>query len=325
LKKIIYSTVAALLLSGSVFAQTNPAPATTTTADPVIMTYGTTEIRQSEFESAIKTLPPEYQAYASSTGKRNFAEDYVRMKLLASEGQKNGLENDPDVKKQLQLLKENTLANAQLQRIEKGLSLTDAELKQAYEEKKQTFDQAQARHILIAFKGSSALQPGKKELTEEEAKAKADELRKKIVAGTDFAEVAKAESDDSGSGARGGDLGTFGRGQMVPEFDKAVFETKVGEVGPVIRTKYGYHIVQVQERKASAMEDVKPQLEQELRQKKLQSTLDAMNKTAGVTFDEKYFAPEKPQTSEAAEPAKETTKTTKTTKTAKTAKTAKKP
>lgn len=312
MKKTIYSTAVALLLAGALSAQPTQAPAPSTppaaTADPVIMKFGTTEIRQSEFESAIKTLPPEYQAYASSTGKRNFAEDYVRMKLLASEGQKNGLENDPDVQKQLKLLKENTLANAQLQRIEKGLALTEAELKAAYEEKKQTFDQAKARHILIAFKGSPALQPGKKELTEEEAKAKAEELRKKIMAGTDFAEVAKAESDDSGSGARGGDLGTFGRGQMVPEFDKAVFETKVGEVGPVIRTQYGYHIIQVQERKASGLEEVKAQLEQELRQKKLQATLESMNKTAGVSFDEKYFAPEKPQSSEAAEPAKETPK-----------------
>jgi len=311
-KKTLYSTAAALLLTGAVFAQTTPAPAPAAPAgDPVIMKFGSTEIRQSEFESAIKTLPPEYQAYASSTGKRNFAEDYIRMKLLASEGLKNGLENDPDVRKQLQLLKENTLANAQLQRIEKNLALTDAELKQAYEEKKQTFDQAKARHVLIAFKGSPALQPGKKELTEDEAKAKAEELRKKIVAGTDFAEVAKAESDDSGSGARGGDLGTFGRGQMVPEFDKAVFETKVGEVGPVIRTQYGFHIVQVQERKASALEDVKAQLETELRQKKLQAALESMNKTAGVTFDEKYFAPEKPQSSEVVDPAKETPKTAK--------------
>lgn len=312
MKKTIYSTTAALLLTAAVFAQTTPAPAPAApTADPVVMKFGTTEIHQSEFEAAIQTLPPEYQAYATSTGKRNFAEDYVRMKLLASEGQKNGLENDPDVKKQLQLLKENTLANAQLKRIEKGVALTDAELKQAYEDKKLTFDQAKARHVLIAFKGSPALPPGKKELTEEEAKAKAEELRKKILAGTDFAEVAKAESDDSGSGARGGDLGTFGRGQMVPEFDKAVFDTKVGEIGPVIRTQYGFHIVQVQERKASALEDVKAQLETELRQKKLQSALDAMNKTAGVTFDEKYFAPAKPQSSEATEPAKETPKTVK--------------
>ena len=79
---------------------------------------------------------------------------------------------------------------------------------------------------------------------------------------------------------------------------------------PFLQTSFT-HIVQVQERKASALEDVKAQLETELRQKKLQSALDSMNKTAGVTFDEKYFAPAKPQSSEATEPAKETTKTVK--------------
>lgn len=80
------------------------------------------------------------------------------------------------------------------------------------------------------------------------ARARAAELRAQIVGGADFAEIAGRESADPGSRAQGGDLGTFGRGQMVPEFDAAAFALPVGEVSQPIRTAFGYHLIQVQER-----------------------------------------------------------------------------
>jgi parvulin-like peptidyl-prolyl isomerase len=204
-------------------------PAVTTPAgDPVIITAGATQIRRSEFENALKTLPPDYQSVAMGAGKKQFAEDYLRMRLLADQAEKNGVANDADVQSQIALMRENLLANAQLNRIEKAVTVTDADYQKAYDANKGGYEQAKARHILIAFKGSRAAQPGKKELTDAEAKAKAEEIRAKLVAGADFAATAKKESDDIGSGARGGDLGTFGHNQMVPEFEKAVFEGKVG-------------------------------------------------------------------------------------------------
>lgn len=271
-------------------AQNTPKPAPADTADPVIIKYGNGEIRKSEFEAAIATLPAEYQGYVAGAGKRAFAEDYLRMKMLAAEAEKNGLDKDAEVQAQLQLMRANALATAQLARLEAGITVSDAEVQAAYDARKSELEQAKARHILIAFKGSPAAQPGKPELTEEQAKAKADELRAKIVAGADFAEIAKNESDDLGSGSRGGDLGSFGKGQMVPEFDKAVFENKVGEVGPVVRTQFGYHIVQVQERGAAPMTEVRPSIEKELKDKKLQDMLEGMKVAAKATFDDAYFA-----------------------------------
>src|SRR5687768_8807572 len=231
-----------LIASTAVMAQDKPAPKTAQTgSDPVVIKSGDLQIRKSEFEAALKTIPAEYQAYASGAGKKAFAEDYLRMKLLAREAEKHGLDKRPETVQQLRLMRENALANAELDNIEKAIVISDADVQKVYDQRKNNYEQAKARHILIAFKGSPAAQQGKKELNEDEAKAKAEDLRKKAVAGSDFAELAKAESDDRGSAARGGDLGWFSKGQMVPEFEKATFDTKPGETSPVVRTQYGYH------------------------------------------------------------------------------------
>ncbi|HEY8130274.1 MAG TPA: peptidylprolyl isomerase [Thermoanaerobaculia bacterium] len=276
-------------------AAPQPATATTTTtapADPVIITAGTVSIHKSDFEMAVKSLPAEYQSYALGPGKKQFADDYLRMKLLAAEGVKNGIDKSPDVVKQLDLLKENLVAQEQLKRIDSSITVSDAELKKAYEGNKKDYEQVKARHILIAFKGSPAAQKGKKELTDAEAKAKAETLRSEIVSGkAKFEDVAKKESDDAESGKNGGELGTFGRGQMVPEFEEAAFTAKVGDVTPVVKTQFGYHIIRVDEHASTPFEQVKATLEKNMKQKKLRDTLDAMKDSVKPTYDETYFAP----------------------------------
>jgi len=264
--------------------------------DPIVIAAGEVAIRQSEFEEALKTLPEQYQQDAMGAGKRQFAEDYLRMKMLAAAGTKAGLDKSPDVIAQLNLMRENLVANAQLQKIEEGIKLSDADLKKVYDTNKNQYEQVKARHILVAFKGSPAAQPGKPELTEEQAKAKAEDLRKQIVGGTSFEELAKKESDDVGSGAQGGDLGEFGRGQMVPEFEKAAFEAKAGDVTPVVRTQFGYHIIKVLEHGSTPFEQVKATIERTERQTRLQAELEKMKTAAKATFNETYFAPPAPAT-----------------------------
>ena len=299
MKKTILTMIALALVATGAIAQQQTTPAASTAkADPIIVAAGDVSIRQSEFESALKTLPSDYQQYASGPGKKQFAEDYLRMKLLAAEGLKAGLDKDPDVIRQLNLMRENLVANAQLQKIEKSITIPDEELKKQYDAKKNEYEQVGARHILIAFKGSPAAQPGKPELTEEQAKAKAEALQKQIAGGASFEELAKKESDDTGSGANGGALGEFGRGQMVPEFEKAAFEAKVGEV-TVVRTQYGYHVIKVDSHGVTPFDQVKATLERNARQEALQAKLDAMKTTAKPTFNETYFTPPTPPATEA--------------------------
>ena len=303
MKKAII-TVSALALALVALAQdkpaatpapATPAPATATNPDPVIITAGTVAIHKSDFETAVKSLPAEYQSYALGPGKKQFADDYLRMKLLAAEGLKNGLDKETDVVKQLNLLRENLVAQEELKRLDSNIAVSDADLKKAYDENKKEYEQVKARHILIAFKGSPAAQKGKKELTDAEAKAKAESIRAEIIAGkAKFEDLAKKDSDDTESGKNGGELGSFGRGQMVPEFEQVAFGAKVGDVTPVVRTQFGYHIIKVEEHSSTPFEQVKPTLEKNVKQKKLKDTLDAMKESAKPVYDDAYFAPPAP-------------------------------
>src|SRR3982751_6605530 len=99
----------------------------------------------------------------------------------------------------------NMLAALTYEQLGKDVKLDDAEVKKYYETHKAEFERVHARHILIRAAGSPlAVRPGEKDLTDAEALAKAQEIRKKIEAGADFAALAREESDDTGSGSNGG-------------------------------------------------------------------------------------------------------------------------
>ena len=137
----------------------------------------------------------------------------------------------------------------------------------AHQTEYQVPEQSRSRHILIKFPGGAAK-------TDAEAKAKADALLKQLQGGADFASLAKANSEDTGSGAQGGELGFARRGTMVPEFDSAIFNNKIGDLA-IVKSQFGYHIVQVEERQTAhtqPLSDVKPTIEATLmRQKQTQA------------------------------------------------------
>ena len=293
MRKLVVSLLVATGFTAALTAQPTPTAAAVAapaaSADPVVLSSGSIEIRKSEFEAALQSLPPQYQQFALGPGKKQFAEEFLRMKLLAIEGAKAGLENDPEVIKQFATIRENLLASAQLKKMDAAITVAEADLRAAYDARKADFEKAKARHILVAFKGSPAAQSGKPELTEEQAKAKAEELRAKVEGGASFEAVAKSDSDDTGSGEQGGDLGEFGRGQMVPEFEQAAFTTEVGKLSPVFRTQYGFHFVKVDARNTTPFEQAKEGLERSLRGTKVQEAMKKLVDDAKPTFDEAYF------------------------------------
>ena len=99
-----------------------------------------------------------------------------------------------------------------------------------------------ASHFLISYKGATRAAPYV-ERTKAEAATLAEELRKRVLAGEDFAEIAKEHSDDRGSAAQGGSLGNFRRDQMVPEFSDAAFALEVGQVSTVVESPFGFHVI----------------------------------------------------------------------------------
>jgi parvulin-like peptidyl-prolyl isomerase len=100
-----------------------------------------------------------------------------------------------------------------------------------------------AKHLLVQYKGSMRAGPNITR-TEEEAKARATEAMKKARGGMKFEDVVKEYSDEPGAAQRGGDLGKFRKGQMVPEFQDAVEKMKVGQISDLVKTPFGYHVIQ---------------------------------------------------------------------------------
>ncbi|HEX4321653.1 MAG TPA: peptidylprolyl isomerase [Acidobacteriaceae bacterium] len=137
----------------------------------------------------------------------------------------------------------------------------------AHQTEYQVPEQARSRHILIKTSGGAAK-------SDAEAKAKAEDLLKQIQGGANFADLAKKYSEDPGSGAQGGELGFARRGTMVPEFDTAIFNQKIGDV-KIVKSQFGYHIIQVEERQTAhtqPLSEVEPTIQvQILRQKESQA------------------------------------------------------
>lgn len=153
--------------------------------------------------------------------------------------------------------------------------VSEEELKAAYEKQKSNFtveEQRRARHILISVPQDASAEAVK------QAQDKAETLVKQLRGGADFAALAKAESQDPGSAAQGGELGFFGRGTMVKPFEDAVFALKPGEISAPVRTPFGFHIIQLEEIRPAhtqPFEDVRAELENQVRRQKAEQAFDA--------------------------------------------------
>jgi len=209
---------------------------------------------------------------------------------MASEARNRKLDKKPEVQQLVELQTDQVLANQLYQDLAASVKPDDAALKSYYDQHKGDYEEVKARHILIRFKGSPVpLKKDEKDLTDEEALAKAKDLREKIVKGADFAGIAKAESDDTGSGANGGDLGSFSHGRMVKEFEQAAFTLPIGQVSEPVKTQFGYHIIQVESRTNKTFEEAKPQIEAKLKPELTKKAVDEVKSKTTITINDEYF------------------------------------
>jgi peptidyl-prolyl cis-trans isomerase C len=259
-------------------------------ADPVVLTVGSEKITQSEFQEIISSLPAQQQAQLTTPeARRSLAEQVAELKVMAQEARARKLDQSAAVKARAALQMDQILANAVFQQLSAG-DPDDAAMRAYYTAHKQDWDEVKARHILIRMQGSRVpVRDGHKDLTDDEALAKAKEVRAKIVAGAKFEDQAKIESDDTGSGENGGDLGTFGAGQMVPEFDEVVFKAPVGQVTEPIKTAYGYHLILIEERKSKSFDDARGEIEQKIRPEMGQKAIDGLKQKTTIVYNEAFF------------------------------------
>jgi parvulin-like peptidyl-prolyl isomerase len=184
----------------------------------------------------------------------------LQIKIVADVARKEKFDRRPQIKKQLAYVADDFLSREYLAKVAmKEAVVSDADLKEYYTRNKQSLgvpEQVRARHILFRV-DPDASQDEKNQIQE-----RAQAVLKRVQAGEGFAELAAAHSDDAGSKAKGGDLGYFSPGQMVPDFEDVAFYTNPGETSDIVETKYGYHIIKVEdhiearERSFEEMKDV---------------------------------------------------------------------
>ncbi|WNB91451.1 peptidylprolyl isomerase [Bacillus sp. NEB1478] len=180
--------------------------------------------------------------------------------------QQNGLTDEKQLKERVKSMILNEKASTD------GVKVSESEMKKAFNEKYKT--EVKASHILV----------------DDEKTAK--EVQKKLNEGGDFAKLAEEYSKDPGSKSKGGDLGYFGKGAMVPEFEKVAFTLDKGEVSDLVKSDYGVHIIKVTDKRENKFEDKKAQIEKELKQQKakpITEILEKLRKKADVEIKDKVL------------------------------------
>jgi peptidyl-prolyl cis-trans isomerase C len=214
----------------------------------------------------------------TADGKKELLETMVIRELIMQEAQKDGTDKSEAVQAKLEELKKRLVVEAYLKKkVEELAKVSDEDLKKFYDQNKDKFktgDQVKASHILVK--------------EEKQAQDILGQLKK----GGNFEELAKKYSSD-GAAAKGGDLGWFSKGSMIPEFEKVAFGLKEGELSGIVKTKFGFHIIKLTGKRAAgarSFEEVKDQIKAALlpqkQQEVFQKMKDDMKKSGKFTIKE---------------------------------------
>ncbi len=193
----------------------------------------------------------------------------IMIHVTAAQAQKEGLDKQEETALQLKLMRNNVLSSAAIKQYMEKIVPTDAEIKAEYDAKMGNAPREyKASHILVK--------------TEDEANALIAKLNK----GADFADLAKKNSTDPGSGKNGGDLGWFPGTQMVPEFTAALQTLEKGKITQKpVKSQFGYHVIKLEDVRDGTpppLADVKPQIENSLKQQKVEKYIEGLRNSAKV-------------------------------------------
>ena len=255
-------------------ALAGPALSEGETADTVVATVNGVKITLGHMIALRETLPPEYLSLPDDVLFKGIYDQLIQQEVLAQSVKDLG----PRATASIENDKRGYVSGVAIEGIVKE-AVTDEALQKAYDERfKDAAPQTEynAAHILVA--------------TEEEAvKLKAD-----LAGGADFAELAKANSTDTGSGANGGDLGWFGLGAMVKPFEDAVVAAKVGEVAGPVQSDFGFHLILVKETRVAdkpTLDQMRDELATEVENAAISGKIDALTKGATVTREGEALDP----------------------------------
>lgn len=261
-----------------------PAVAQITDATPVIEANGAV-MTKFEFEQLLASDRRYAGAAAVPEGRKSLAVSFGKALGLEAEARRRKLDQDPTIAAKIRHATHQILAFELLTKLRRDYLRDEGRLLALYEQNKTAYEQPRVRQILVRFKGSEiALRPGAKDLTVDQARAKAVALRAKLAGGADFAALAKAESDDLGSRDRGGDMGFIVRGVMSGGFETAAYALPLNKLSEVIQSEQGFHIIRVEERQPLPLANVKAVIANELAHKEAEALM------ATYKLNDAYFA-----------------------------------
>lgn len=239
--------------------------------DPVLAKLNGKEIRESDLKLVEAEVGPELANVPPANRRRLMLEFLIEMQIFADAADAEKLSSGPEFEKRLAYWTTRAKRDAYYETSIKG-SVSDALAKGIYDDKVKMIpqeDEVSARHILVD--------------TEEKAK----EVFDKIGQGEPFAKLAETYSNDPGSKADGGNLGYFGKGQMVKEFEDAAFALKKGEVSKPIQSKFGWHVIKVEDKRVKPLptfEEVKSQIVHSVVQQKSQQVATDLRGKAKIEY-----------------------------------------
>ena len=268
-----------------------PAPAPAAAAqgqDPVVARVNGEAVRASDVMRLVSQLPPQVQQMPLEMIYPAILDQLVNQKLVSAAGYKAGLQNSAEVKDELKRAEERIVQRAYIQgEVEKRI--TKDALDKAYKDyvaKNPAQEEVKASHILV------------------EGEAEAKDIIAQLKKGGDFAKLAKEKSKDKAAAEQGGDLGYFTKDMMVEPFANAAFAMAKGEVSKEpVKTQFGYHVIKVEDKRTQTpptMDEVKPQLEQDLSKTIVTGLVDELRTGAKV---ETFQLDGSPMPKEEAKPA----------------------
>ena len=276
---------AVLLFAASVAFATVPAAA----EDAVVAKVDGAEIKQSDLDFAASEVGSQLGNYPEADRKRMLLQFVIENQLMAAAAEKDTLDKAADFEARLAYHKRRALRDAYYEKNVRG-GVSEDQAKKLYEEKiggVKPEPEIHARHILVD--------------TEEEAKAIAERLNK----GEDFATLAKEKSKDKN--ADGGDLGFFGKGQMLKPFEDAAFALEVGKISEPVKTQFGWHIIKIEGVRTKSLppfEQVKDQAARYVSQKAEQDAILQLHNAAKIELFDADGKPLPPATVAPTDPSK---------------------
>jgi parvulin-like peptidyl-prolyl isomerase len=239
----------------------------------IIAIIGEYVLTKDKYRTITEYMNQKYDYKLTPEQEKEFIQFIVNKKLMAMEARSQGYADRPDIKAKYEWDFDDILSHVYFaENVEKKSSVSDKDAKTYFEAHTGDFVEIKAMHILV------------------KSKQLAESLYKRINDGEEFSDLAKKYSEDATTKEKGGDLGSFGKGVMVQEFEDAAFGLSDNEVSEPIKTVYGWHIIKVLSRKKFTYDESKDKIINMIKDKKQQqvfdSVLSSLKKKYKVTVNE---------------------------------------